>query len=84
MEKSWEDGSKAMTASLSNIVWCMAVKIPIWILRFYNPTCLKRSGFFKDLCDRSGLVGLYDSDDPKLHWFLVISINLTEDSVKPK
>ena len=35
------------------------------ILRFYDPTCQKRSESFKDLCDRSGSVGLYDFDNPK-------------------
>ena len=63
---------------------CQNLDLDSMILQFYDLTCPKRSKSFKDLCDRSGLVGLYDSDDPKLHWFLVISINLTEDSVKPK
>ena len=43
------------------------------ILRFYDPTCPKRSKSFKDfcyrsrsdLCYRSRSVGSYDSDDPK-------------------
>ena len=35
------------------------------ILRFYDSTCPKRSGSFKNLCDHSGSVGLYDSDNPK-------------------
>ena len=35
------------------------------ILQFYDSTCPKQSGSFKDLCDYSGLVRLYDSDDPK-------------------
>ena len=34
------------------------------ILRFYDPTCQKLSGFFKDFCDHSGLVKSYNSDDP--------------------
>ena len=51
------------------------------ILRFYDPTCPKRSGSFKNLCDRSRLVGSYDSDDPKQSWFLVIFFNLTEGLV---
>ena len=54
------------------------------ILRFYDPTCPKRSGSFKDLCDRSRSVGSYNSDDSKQSWFLVIFINLTESLIGPK
>ena len=54
------------------------------ILRFYDLTYLKRSKSFKDLCGRSGLVGSYDSDDPKQSWFLVIFFNLIKGSVGPK
>ena len=35
------------------------------ILRFYDPTCPKQSGFFKNLCNCSRSVGSYDSNDPK-------------------
>ena len=35
------------------------------ILQFYDLTCPKRSESFKNFCDCSGLVGSYDSDDPK-------------------
>ena len=54
------------------------------ILRFYDFTYPKRSKSFKDLYDHLRLVGLYNSDDSKQHWFLVIFFNLTEDSVGPK
>ena len=60
------------------------VKIPIWILRFYDPTYPKQFGTFKDLCDHLGLVRSYNFDNPKRSWFLVIFFNLTEDSVGPK
>ena len=35
------------------------------ILRFYDPTYSKRSKSFRNLSDHSGLVGSYDSNDPK-------------------
>ena len=62
----------------------MVVKISIWILRFYDSTCPKQSGSFKDLCNRSRSVGLYNSDNLKRSWFLVIFFNLTKSSVWPK
>ena len=43
----------------------MVVKILIWILWFYDLTYPKQSGSFKNLCDRSRLIGSYDSNDPK-------------------
>ena len=63
----------------------MVVKIPIWILQSYDftiPPAPKRSRSFKNLCDYLGLVKLYDFDDPKWSWFLVIFFNLIEDSVR--
>ena len=36
---------------------------------------------FKDFCDRSGL---YNSDDPKRSWFLIIFFNLIEGLVGSK
>ena len=54
------------------------------ILRFYDFIYPKRFKSFKDLCDHSGLVGSYNSDNPKRHWFLVIFFNLIEGSVGPK
>ena len=54
------------------------------ILRFYDPACSKRSESFKNLCDCSKSVGLYDSDDPKRLWFLVIIFNMTEGLVGSK
>ena len=54
------------------------------ILRFYDLTYPKRFKSFKDLYDRSGLIGSYNSDDPKRHWFLVIFFNFTESSIGPK
>ena len=63
---------------------CQNLDLDLTILRFYDSTYPKRSKSFKDLCDRSGSVGLYDSDDPKRSWFLVIFFNLTEGSVEPK
>ena len=51
------------------------------ILRFYNPTCPKWFGSFKDLSDHSGS---YNFDNSKHIWFLVIFFNLTEGSVGPK
>ena len=50
----------------------MVVEISIWILRFYDPTCPKRSESFKNLCDHSESVGSLESYDP------------TEGSVGPK
>ena len=52
-------------------------------VRFYNPTCPKRFESFKDLYNRSGLVGSYNFDNPKRPWFLVIIFNLTESLVGP-
>ena len=46
---------------------CQNPNLDPTILRFYDLTYLKRSKSFKDLCDRSGLVGSYNSDDPKRH-----------------
>ena len=54
------------------------------ILRFYDSTYPKRSKSFKDLCDHSRLVELYDSNNPKQPWFLVIFFNLTEGIVGAK
>ena len=62
----------------------MVVKILIWSLQFYNPTCPKQSESFKDFCDHSGLVGSFDFDNPKQPWFLLIFFNLTEGSIGPK
>ena len=44
---------------------CQNPDLDSTILRFYDPTYPKRSKSFKDLCERSGSVGSYDSDDPK-------------------
>ena len=55
----------------------MVVKILIWILWFYDLTWPKRFRSFKDLCNCSGLVGLYNSNDLKRSLFLVIFFNLT-------
>ena len=55
----------------------MVVKILIWILWFYDLIWPKRFGSFKDLCNCSGLVGLYNSNDLKRSLFLVIFFNLT-------
>ena len=44
---------------------CQNLDLDPTILRFYDSTCPKRSGSFKNLCDRLGLVGSYDFDDPK-------------------
>ena len=63
---------------------CQNSDLDLTILRFYNSTYPKWSKSFKDLCNRSGLVGSYDSDDPKQPWFLVIFFNLIEGSVEPK
>ena len=54
------------------------------ILRFYDPSCPKRFGSFKNLSDHSRSVGSYDSDNSKWPWFLVIFFNLIEGSVRPK
>ena len=43
---------------------CQNPDLDSMILQFYDLTCPKRSKSFKDLCDRSGLVESYDSDDP--------------------
>ena len=37
---------------------CQNPNLDPMILRFYNPIFQKRSGFFKDLCDCLGSVGL--------------------------
>ena len=42
----------------------MVVKMLIWILQSYNFTISPVQNN-QDLCDRSGLVGLYDSDNSK-------------------
>ena len=63
---------------------CQNPDLDLMILRFYDPTCPKQSKSFKDLCDRLGTIRLYDSDDPKRPWFLVIFFNLTEGLVGPK
>ena len=42
----------------------MVVKILIWILQSYNFT-ISPAQNNQDICDRSGLVGLYDSDNSK-------------------
>ena len=68
----------------SNNEKIMIVKIPIWILRFYDLTYSKRSKSFKNLNDHSGLVRSYDSNNPKWPLFFVIFFNLTEDLVGPK
>ena len=60
---------------------CIVVKIPIWILRFYNLTCPKWFESFKHLCDH---LGSYNFNDPKQSWFIVIFFNLTEGLVGPK
>ena len=44
------------------------------ILRFYDLTSLKWSKFFKDLCDRSRSIGLYNSKDLTRSWFLKSSL----------
>ena len=54
------------------------------ILRFYDLTYPKRFKSFKDLYDRSGSIGSYNSDDLKRHWFLLIFFNFTECSIGPK
>ena len=46
---------------------CQNPNLDPTILQFYNPTCPKRSGSFKDLYDHSRSVGSYDFDDPKRH-----------------
>ena len=71
-------------ASLSRTHGCQDPDLDPTILRFYDLTYPKRSKSFKDLCGRSGSVGLYDSDDPKQYWFLVIFFNLIKGSVGPK
>ena len=43
----------------------MVVKNLIWILWFYDLTCPKQTGTLNNLCDRSRLIGSYDSNDPK-------------------
>ena len=48
---------------------------PTYLLRFYDSTYPKQSGYFKDFCDSSGLVGSYNSNDLKRSWFLVIFFN---------
>ena len=63
---------------------CQNFDLDSTILRFYDPTYPKRSKYFKDLFDHSKSVGLYNSDDPKRPWFLVIFFNLIEGLVKPK
>ena len=54
------------------------------VLWFYDPTYSKQSESFKDFCDRSGLVGSYDSDNPKRSRLLVIFFNFIEGLVGPK
>ena len=49
------------------------------ILWFYDLTYPKRSGSFKNLCDRLGSVGSHDFDKRLL--FLVMFFNLIEGSV---
>ena len=44
---------------------CQNPNLDSTILQFYDPTCLKWSGSFKDFCDRSRLVELYDSNNSK-------------------
>ena len=56
---------------------CQNPDLDLTILRFYDLTYPKRSKSFKDLYDRLGSVGLYDSNNPKRPWFLVIFFNLT-------
>ena len=63
---------------------CQNLDLDLTILWFYNPTCQKQSGSFKDLCDCSRSVRSYNSDNPKRSWFLVIFFNLTEGLVGPK
>ena len=55
---------------------CQNPDLDLTILRFYNLTCPKRSGFFKNLFDHSRSVKLYDSDDLKRLWFLIIFFKL--------
>ena len=60
---------------------CQNLDLNPMILRFYDPTCPKRSGSFKDLCNRTRSIESYDFDDPKQLWFFVIFFNLTKNSV---
>lgn len=71
-------------SSFTSMHGCQNPDLDLTILRFYDLTYPKRSKSFKDLCDRSGLVGSYDFDNPKQPWFLVIFFNLIEGSVGSK
>ena len=55
--------------------------LDLTVLRFYDLTCPKKFEYFKNFCDRSRSVELYDFDDSKRLWFLVIFFNLTKCSV---
>ena len=80
--------------TLSSLTPCLSQrKERVWLSKSWSESydltilqshCLKRFGSFKDLSDRSGSVGLYDSDNPKQPWFLVIFINLIEGLIRPK
>ena len=63
---------------------CQNLDLDPTILRFYDLTCPKWSGSFKDLCDHSGSVGSYDFDDFERPWFLIIFFNIKEGSVGHK
>ena len=54
---------------------CQNFNLDLTTLRFFDSTYLKKSGYFKDFCDSSGLVGSYNSNDLKRSWFLVIFFN---------
>ena len=63
---------------------CQNLDLDPPILRFYNPIFQKWSGSFKDLYDCLGSVGLYDSNDSKNFWFLIIFFKLAKDSIGSK
>ena len=54
---------------------CQNSNLALTTLRFYDSTYPKQSGYFKDFCDSSGLVGSYNSNDLKRSWFFVIFLN---------
>ena len=71
LKKKKKDGISELSKLLYKLIinsfehGCQNPDLDPKILQFYDPTCPKQFESFKELCDHSKLVGLYDSDNPK-------------------